>query len=60
MYKRQILRYFVKKPLSDFKNLALQKPILDQIEEIIKKYISYHLDVGRLKSEAFIEESIRR
>lgn len=55
-----ILRYFVKKPLSDFKNLALQKPILDQIEEIIKKYISYHLDVGRLKSESFIEESIRR
>lgn len=55
-----ILRYFVKKPLSDFKNLALQQPILDQIEEIIKKYISYHLDVGSLKSEAFIEENIRR
>ncbi len=55
-----ILRYFVKKPLSDFKNLALQQPILDQIEEIIKKYISYHLDVGSLKSEAFIEDNIRR
>lgn len=55
-----ILRYFVKKPLSDFKNLALQQPILDQIEEIIKKYIYYHLDVGSLKSEAFIEENIRR
>ncbi len=55
-----ILKYFIKKPLSEFKNLALQKPILDQIEEIIKKYISYHLDVGRLKSESFIEGSIRR
>ena len=55
-----ILKYFIKKPLSDFKNLALQGPILDQLEEIIKKYISYHLDVGRLKSEAFIEDSIGR
>ena len=32
----------------------------DKFMQIIKKYISYHLDVGRLKSEAFIEESIRR
>ncbi len=55
-----ILKYFIKKPLSEFKNLALQKPILDQIEEIIKKYIYYHLDVGKLKSETLIEENIRR
>lgn len=55
-----ILKYFVKKPLSDFKNIALRADILNQIEEIIKKYISYHLDVGRLKSEAFIENNAGR
>ncbi|MBO4992099.1 MAG: DNA repair protein RecO [Firmicutes bacterium] len=49
-----ILRYFLDHPLSSFEKLALDPPLEKLLRAIIKDYIEYHLDVGPLKSEAFL------
>ena len=50
-----ILNYFVKHPLKSFENLALDDGLEKQLRSIIKSYISYHLDIGELKSEGFLQ-----
>lgn len=51
-----ILRYILDNPLKSFANLALDDEIQKQLSKIIKSYISYHLDIGVLKSESFLIE----
>ena len=48
-----ILRYFQKEPMSTFGKIALDAEILKKLQAIIKRYMAYHLDVGKLKSEDF-------
>lgn len=48
-----ILRYFQKEPMSTFEKIALDEEILKKLQAIIKRYMAYHLDVGKLKSEDF-------
>jgi len=48
-----ILRYFQKEPLASFEKLALDEEILKKLRAIIKSYMAYHLDIGKLKSEDF-------
>ena len=48
-----ILRYFQKEPFTSFEKLALDEEILKRLRAILKSYMAYHLDVGKLKSEDF-------
>ena len=49
-----ILKYFQKEPMSTFGKIALDEGILKELRAILKSYLAYHLDVGKLKSEEFI------
>lgn len=51
-----VLKYFMKMPLDGFRNLALQGDMLTRVQAVIKAYIQYHLDIDKLKSEAFTLE----
>ena len=56
----EVLKYFAKKPISDFKNLVLEEDMQHKVMAIIKSYISYHLDVGTLKSESLMVKNSGR
>lgn len=49
-----ILKYFQKEPLGTFEKIALDDDILEKLRAIIKSWMSYHLDVGKLKCEELI------
>jgi DNA repair protein RecO (recombination protein O) len=49
-----ILRYILDNPLKSFENLALDDEVQKRLGIIIKSYIAYHLDIGELKSESFL------
>lgn len=49
-----IIRYFADHSLKDLEGLALEEPVREKVQTIIKKYTEYHLDIGELKSEGFI------
>lgn len=52
-----VINYFVSSPLSAFRNIALKKDDAKELQNIMRKYISYHLGVDNLKSEVvFIGE----
>lgn len=46
-----ILKFFIKHPLKDLRRLALKGEMLEGVTEIIRKFISCHLDINSLKSE---------
>lgn len=48
-----ILKFFQKQPMSAFEKIALDDKLQGKLQEIIKEYISYHLDISGLKSESF-------
>ena len=49
-----ILRYFADHSLKDLEGLALEEPVREKLQTIVKGYAEYHLDIGELKSEGFI------
>ena len=49
-----ILRYFADHSLKDLEGLALEEPVRERLQTVIKKYAEFHLDIGELKSEGFI------
>ena len=49
-----ILKYFQKETLGTFEKIALDDDILEKQKAIIKSWMSYHLYVGKLKSEDLI------
>lgn len=48
-----ILKFFQKQPMAAFEKIALDDKLQNKLQEIIKEYISYHLDISGLKSESF-------
>ena len=48
-----ILKYFRKEPMGAFEKIALDDEILRKLKTVVKSWMSYHLDVGKLKSEEF-------
>lgn len=50
-----ILKYFRKEPFAAFEKIALDDVIANRLRQILKSYISYHFDIGTLKSEAFLQ-----
>jgi DNA repair protein RecO len=53
-----VLKYFIANPLKSFENIALDDSVSSRLQMIIKNYMSYHLDVGDLKSESIFTEKI--
>lgn len=50
-----ILKFFLKTPMSAFEKIALDEKAAEELQQILRKYISYHLDIGTLKSESIFE-----
>lgn len=48
------LKFISNSDMKAFEKLALKDEISDHLEAILKKYVSYHLDISKLKSESFI------
>ena len=48
-----IIKYFSKKPISAFGNIMLDAETEEELYKILREYISYHMDVGTLKSELY-------
>lgn len=48
-----ILKYFQKSPMPAFEKIALNDGLQNTLQDIIKDYISYHMDIRGLKSESF-------
>ena len=46
-----VLNFLMENPLGRVKQLELEHEIAEKLWKIIKEYISYHLDIGNLKSE---------
>lgn len=53
-----ILNYFAANPLKSFEKIALEDNVAGQLQMILKNYISFHFDVGELKSESIFSEKI--
>lgn len=51
-----ILKYFLKTPISAFEKIALDEGAAKDLQSILREYMSYYLDIGTLKSESFFEE----
>ena len=51
-----ILKYFLKTPLHAFERIALDEATAKDLQGILRNYMSYHLDIGTLKSESFLKE----
>lgn len=50
-----ILKYFSKTPMSGFEKIALDENAAEELQNILREYMSYYLDVGRLKSESIFK-----
>ena len=50
-----ILKYFSKQPLHKFEKIALKGDVASRLQNILRSYMSYHLDVGTLKSESIFK-----
>lgn len=50
-----ILKYFSKTPLGAFEKVALEPSAAKGLQQILREYMSYYLDVGKLKSESIFE-----
>lgn len=48
-----IIKYFSKRPISAFGNIMLYVETEEELYKILREYISYHMDVGTLKSELY-------
>ncbi len=49
-----IIRYFAEHSLKDLEGLALDESVRRRIQDMIRQYSMYHLDIGELKSEGFL------
>lgn len=50
-----ILDYFSKKPISAFEKIGLDDVAADALQKMLREYMSYYLDIGKLKSESIFE-----
>lgn len=53
----RVLKYFLNNPMSSFRNLALEDELLVRVDRLVKGYMEYHLGIGKMKSEIFLEDS---
>lgn len=51
-----VFRYFMGNPFKSFEHLALDEELLARLNNMVKSYVDYHLDIRGLKSESFLIE----
>ena len=51
-----ILKFFSGHSLKNLENLALEETVQKQLQNMMKQYAAYYLDIGDLKSESFLKE----
>lgn len=51
----KILKYFFDTPIKAFEKIALDEKAAESLQAILRKYMSYYLDIGTLKSESIFE-----
>ena len=47
----KVINYFAKNPLRSFSGIALSDDVSAKLMRILKEYMAYHFDLGKLKSE---------
>ena len=50
-----IIGFFIKNPITSLEKIGLDDKIEEEIRKMLKAYAEYHLDIGRLKSESFLD-----
>jgi len=50
----EALKYFFGNPFKSMEHIALSDKVFGDLQVIVREYRAYHLDIGTLKSEAFI------
>lgn len=53
-----IINFFNRKSFGSFEKIALEEQISDALQSIIRDYYSYHLDIGKLKSEGMLPQNL--
>ncbi len=53
-----ILKYFQKQPFDAFGAIALDEGIFKHLNVIMKSYLAYHFDIGKLKSESIFSQNL--
>ncbi len=51
-----ILKYFSKTPMKGFEKIALDEDAAEELQTVLREYLSYYLDIGRLKSDSILRE----
>lgn len=49
-----ILKFFSKTPMNRFEKIALEEGAGEELQRILRKYMSYYLDIGTLKTEGIL------
>lgn len=52
-----ILKYFSRYPLYMFEKIELDAEVAKELQRILRAYMSYHLDIGTLKSESIFNDN---
>lgn len=53
-----VLNYFITNPLKTFENIALKEEVEEELQKIMRSYISFHMDVGKLKSDKMLSDKL--
>ena len=51
----KVMGYFAQKPLSAFEKITLNEGTANELREILRDYMAYHLDLRPLKSETMLQ-----
>lgn len=51
-----VVKYYARNPMQKFAGIALSDDVANRLQSLIRAYISYHFDIGDLKSEELLGE----
>lgn len=54
----KVLNYFASNSLKNFRNITLQQDVESELQDMMRSYISFHMDVGKLKSDKMLNDRI--
>lgn len=54
----KVLNYFASNSLKNFRNITLQQDVESELQDMMRSYISFHMDVGKLKSDKMLNDQI--
>ena len=54
----KVLNYFASNSLKNFRNITLQQDVKSELQDMMRSYISFHMDVGKLKNDKMLNDQI--